>query len=269
MTDVLDDELTSAFERAHEAPQWAMPGWPDSAGRVRRAATRARTRYAAAAAVGLTLVAGGALAAVHALPSGEDRVLPSNGGNSTDANGATGAKWLLSPSDFDAYTAAHPSPSPSTDRVPSPAPSDAQLAQLQRDVSAALPAGATTVRSDAADGGVRGDAIIWLRLADGTPVAVERTRLDYPRVLSTAVDSATEEVAPEHFTDPQTWADGTAYTIVTGQAFGYGLDRQTQWSGPFVWTVTPDGWFTMWTAPVASDTLLGWAQSADASFVGG
>ncbi len=270
MNELLDAELTKAFDRAHDAPQWSSPAWPDPAGRIRRRAARTRTRRAVAGVAATAVVAGGVVAAAQLLPTGEDRVVPAEGGRAAATAGGDGTAWLLSPKDYEAYTAAHPSPSPSTDLVASPAPDDAELAQLQADIAAAVPATAQTVRADAADGGARGSATVWLRLADGTPVAVERYRLDYPRVLSADTDpAATEKLAPEQFTAPRTWADGTAYTVVTGMGFGYGFDAQTQWNGPFVWTVTPDGWFTSWTAPVDPQRLVDWAHSADAAFTSG
>lgn len=273
MTDLLDDELTSAFDRAHDASQWAAPTWTDPVDRIHRASARARTRTAIAGAGGLALVAGGVIAAVTMLPSGQDRVLvPADGGNGSQGTGRTGAQWLLSPNDYESYTAAHPSPSASPDSVPSPAPVDGELTRLQTDIVAALPAGAEIIRADAADGGAPGHATVWLRLADGTPVAVERYQLDYPLDLSWPVETSSDGQSPpvtEHTTQPEVWSDGTAYTVLTGTASGYGFGGGTQWSGPFVWTVTPDGWFTTWTAPVSVDKLLSWAQSADGSFVGG
>ena len=262
--DVLERRLTQAFTATHNDARWAGDGWPDPMGRLQRARRTQTRRIAVVSAVAAAGLAAGAVAGVSALSSSRDRVRVVGPAGQGDTG--SGLQWLLTSSQYDAYTRAHPSPSPAVDRVPSPAPADDQLRSLQADIAAALPADARTVRADAADGGVNGDATVWLRLSDGTPVAVERLRLNYPRVLSTTTDSSTEEIAPEHFTDPQTWADGTAYTVVTGQAWGYGMDERTQWSGPFVWTATADGWFTVWTAPVSTDRLLGWAEAADAHF---
>jgi hypothetical protein len=221
------------------------------------------------AGAGVCALAAGTVAAVDAWPTGADRVdVRPQGGAGPAAT--SGLDWLLSPQQYASYTGAHPSPSAAPESVHSPAPTDAELEQLRGDIAAALPADATTLRTDAADGGAKGFATVWLRLADGTPVGVERSRLSYPRVLSTTTDpSATEALAPEHFTDPGTWQDGSAYTVVTGSAWGYGFGVNDQWNGPFVWTATSDGWFTLWTAPVDADTLLGWAQAADAHFTGG
>ena len=272
--DLLERELTESFERAHQAPQWALPSWPDAAGRVRRAAIRARARRVTAATAVVAAVTGGAVVSAAALTTTDAQVhyRTLSGGDGGGATGQTGAQWLLSSSDYAQYTAAHPSPSAAPDLVPSPAPRDAELTQLQTDIAAALPAGATTVRADAADGGVRGQATVWLRLTDGTPVAVERHRLGYPLDLNWPEDTTSDgQPSPvtEHFTDPAAWADGTAYTVVTGTLFGYGFGAGTEWNGPTVWTVTPDGWFTMWTAPVSVDKLLSWARSADDSFAAG
>jgi len=259
---LLERRLEESFAAAHDDPRWAGDGWTDPVGRLRKAGRAHRRRVAVASGLSVAAIAGGAAAAVSAIPASNDRV----GVTAPMAHGqsGTGLDWLLTRSQYDAYTAAHPSPSPATDRVPSPAPVDDELRSLQADIAAALPNGVETVRADAADGGARGDATVWLRLADGTPVAVERYRLDYPRVLATDTDPATTEtVAAEQFSDPQTWSDGSAYTTITGQGWGYAFGRGTEWSGPFVWTVTPDGWFTSWTAPVTTEKLLGWAQAAD------
>lgn len=272
--ELLDRELTDAFERAHEAPQWALPSWPDAASRVSRAAIRARARRVTAAAAVVVAVATGAVVSAAAVTTSDDQVhyAPAAGGDGSGTADQTGAQWLLSSNNYAQFTAAHPSPSAAPDLVPSPAPQDAELTQLQTDIAAALPTGAGTVRADAADGGVRGQATVWLRLADGTPIAVERHRLTYPLDLGWPEETASGGGSPavtEHFTDPVTWEDGTAYTVLTGDLFGYGFGAGTEWNGPTVWTVTPDGWFTMWTAPVSVDKLLSWARSADGSFAAG
>jgi hypothetical protein len=263
--DLLERRLAKSFSGAHDEPRWAGDAWLDPIGHVHRARRTRVRRVAVVATIAAAGLVSGAIAGITALQSSKDqvRVIAPAG----HAQAGSGLDWLLTSSQYQDYVTAHPSPSPAADLVPSPAPVDDELRTLQSDIAAALPADAETVSADAADGGVRGDATVRLRLSDGTPVAVERLRLDYPRVLSTTTDSSTEAIAPEHFTDPRTWADGSAYTVVTGRAWGYGFDEQTQWSGPFVWTVTADGWFTIWTAPVSSDRLLSWAQTADASFV--
>lgn len=269
--DAIDSRLMQSFAAADDDPRWAGDSWSDPMGRVRRARRRHDRRVATVCALATAGLLAGGVAGVSALSSAQDRVRVV-GPTGQDATG-TGLDWLLTPSQYGAYTAAHPSPSPAVDRVPSPAPADNELQRLQADVAAALPSGVQTIRADAADGGVRGAATVWLRLDDGTPVAVERSRLTYPRALTTDTASGTTAsgttgaVAPERFTDPETWPDGTAYTVITGSGWGYGFDRATQWSGPFVWTATGDGWLTMWTAPVPTQRLLDWAQAADAHFV--
>jgi hypothetical protein len=265
--DLLDEQLKASFDTAHIDPRWAAPGWTDPVARVRRRAAVVRRRVAAVTVIAAVVAIAGVAAVVPHLRSADRISVQPAGGDVA----ATGLPWLLTPAQYAAYSAAHPSPSAAPDHVASPAPADAELQSLQADAVAALPAGARVVRADAADGGVRGDAVVWLRLADGTPVVVEREKLDYPRVLSTSTaPSSTDTAAPEHFTDPATWDDGTAYTVITGSLWGYGLDAQTHWQGPFVWTVTPDGWFTYWTAPVGAHRLLGWARAGDKTFtVGG
>jgi hypothetical protein len=263
--DLLDRDVHVAFDAAHHDPRWSGPVWTDPVARV-RAGARARRRRAAAVASVLTVALLGAGAvAVQTLRPATDRLQASPGAG----DDSSGLRWLLTPAQWDTYTAAHPSPSPMADHVASPAPADDGLRRLQSDVAAALPAGAHEVRADAADGGLAADAVVWFRLGDGTPVAVERRPLDYPLALELSTGGpVTERTPPEHFTDPLTWPSGTAYSVVTGQALGYGFGEGTEWSGPIVWTATPDGWFTSWTAPVDTDRLVGWAQAADANFTG-
>lgn len=266
--DLLEEHLQTAFEDARTDPRWSGSTWSDPAGRVRHRAKVVHRRAASATAMGAVVAVAGAAVALPHLRS-EDRVsVQPRGGDYP----STGLSWLLTPSQYGDYSAAHPSPSAAPDHVASPAPSDAELTQLDADVSAALGA-PQVIRRDAADGGDAGHAIIWALTGDaGTPVAVERYRLGYPLQVGDEVVPAptagSDASASEQFTDPQQWADGTAYTVATGDAFGYAFGPGQQWSGPVVWTVTPDGWFTSWTAPVSVDRLLGWARAADDSFTG-
>ena len=262
--DVLDPTVRDAFERAHGDLRWAGNRWTDPLPRLRAGVRAQRLRLATMAAVASVAVAGGGVAAVHALRPSPDRLTFAGSGT------GSGLDWLLTPAQYDAYQAAHPAPSAGPQQVTSPAPVDDAARRLQTDVTAAV-GDATTLRLDAADGGAEGHAVLWLRVGS-TPVAVERYRLDYPLV---AGETARPTAGPdsrdsaEAFTAPRTWADGTAYTVATGQAMGYAFSRDEQWSGPVVWTVTPDGWLTSWTAPVTSDRLLGWAQTADEHYTGG
>jgi hypothetical protein len=274
--DVLDRRLVESFASAHDEPRWDGEPWTHPGERLRKAGRAHSRRVAATSVLAAAGLVGGAVAGVSALTASSDQVRVI--GPAGHAATGTGLDWLLTKAQYDEYTRAHPSPSPASDRVPSPAPVDDQLRTLQADVNAALPADAQTVRADAADGGVAGHALVWQRLADGTPVVVERYRLDYP--LEADLPDHVGPTAPpdgeagdiysyESMTSPETWDDATAFTVLTGDAMGYALDRDTQWSGPIVWTVTADGWLTTWTAPVSTERLLGWAQAADARFIAG
>ncbi|MDQ1703664.1 MAG: hypothetical protein QOF18_30 [Frankiaceae bacterium] len=271
--DLIERRLHDAMGAAHDDPRWAGPEWSDPVRRVRRAARSRRAGRVGAAVAGLAVVSVGAGIALHALSPGADRVrvLPPATGSQ-----GSGADWLLTPQQFDAYVAAHPSPSPTANSVASPAPVTADLQQLESDLRAGVPGALTINRSDSADGGQRGHSVIWATRADGTQVVVERYKLDYPleaglpdgpRPTATPDGPATSHPADETFTSPRSWSDGSAYTVLTGDALGYSTGAGEAWSGPYVWTVTPDGWFTAWTAPVTVDTLTGWAQAADVSFV--
>jgi hypothetical protein len=270
MTDTLEQTLTAALTDAQTDPRWSGHDWPDAVRRVRRAGRASRTRHAAAAVASLAVVAGAGAVAVHSVTAGEDRV-----GVFTTAGGGDGSglDWLLTPEQYSAYAAAQPSPSYPPSLVASPAPADDELTKLRTDVFAAL-GRPRTLRLDPADGGRAGHAVIWATTSDsGTPVAIERYRLDYPVVAGSQVTPAptagSQRTTSEEFTDPRLWADGTAYTVATGDQMGYAFGPDQQWSGPVVWTVTADGWFTSWTAPVSADRLLAWAQAADASFDAG
>jgi hypothetical protein len=266
---VLDRTLSAAFDAAHTDPRWSGGEWHDPVNRVRGAARTARRRLASLVVVAAVVATGGAVSAVAALHPGADRLSVRPAGPGT----GTGLDWLLTADQYTAYAASHPTPSPAADHVPSPAPLGADTQRLQDDVRSALGA-ADTLRVDAADGGQAGHSVLWLRV-DGTPVAVERYRLDYP-LLAGWVDQPGPTATPaggapgtaprEDFTTPQAWPDGTAYTVATGDAVGYAFGKDEQWAGPVVWTVTADGWLTLWTAPVNPGRLLGWARAADASF---
>jgi hypothetical protein len=275
--DLIEQQLTESLNAAHHDPRWAGSVWIEPVGRVRRAARSARTRTVVAGGVGLAVLGAGLAVGLQAITPGTDRVgviHPAGDGSSP----ASGLDWLMTSRQYAAYVAAHPSPSPSRDLVASPAPRSAELDQLLSDVAAAAP-DARTMREDAADGGERAHAVVWLTLADGTPAAVERYRLDYPleagaptgpRSTATPAGNGTDPLIYEQFTDPATWDDGTAYTVATGNAMGYAVEQgqspDSAWSGPVIWTVTPDGWFTSWTAPVSVDRLTRWAQESDAHF---
>lgn len=272
----LERRLAESFKAAHDEPRWAGEDWTDPVNRVRHAHRTQSRRIAAVSAVATAGLVAGGIATVAAVTGSQDQVRVIGPAGHGDTG--TGLDWLMTRDQFRTYVAAHPSPSPATDRVPSPAPVDDELRSLQADVTAALPAGTRIVRADAADGGNAGEATVMTKLPDGTPVVIERRHLDYPMEDpgyngASPVPTATIGTSPDEppltevYTDPRTWSTGTAYSIVTGNVMGMGVPSEGGWMGPFVWTATADGWFTSWTAPVPSERLLGWAQAADAHFV--
>lgn len=259
--DVLDRPLREAFERAHTDTRWAGRAWPDPVPRVRAGVrvSRVRTTALAGAAVIVLAGVGGVLVTKAAQPAVDSLRAPI-----ATQGGGSGLDWLLTPEQYDAYSAAHPSPSAGPQKAPSPAPIDADARRLEADVTAAV-GSADPVRLDPADGGDVGHAVLWLHV-DGTPLAVERYRLRYPLVAGDQAETTAGAARPggaESFTAPQEWPDGTAYTVATGTVMGYAFGADERWSGPVVWTVTPDGWLTSWTAPVPAQQLLAWAHAAE------
>jgi hypothetical protein len=269
---VLEMRLEDSFAAAHDDPRWGGDTWADPVGRLRRANQTYRHRLAAASFLGVVALTAGVVAGVAALRSSGDevRITPLTQGS---AGSGSGLNWLLPLNDYRSYEAAHPQPSAGPQTVPSPAPRDSALATLEDDVRAVLPAGTHILRDDPAAGGAKGMLQVELRLPDGSPVFVQRQKLDYPVPLAayTGPGAPDPGFADEHFTDPQSWADGTAYSVITGSSWGYSFPASEggdSWAGPYVYTATSDGWFTAWTAPVPADKLLGWAQAADEHFVG-
>lgn len=269
----LERRLGESFATAHDDPRWAGEGWTDPLDRLARARRSARRRTSVLSVLGVAVVSAGVIAGAVALRPGHDelRASPQSAGT---ADAGSGLTWLLPLDDYRSYEAAHPQPSADPAMVPSPAPRDAALTTLEENVSSVLPAGTRLLRDDAAAGGAKGMLEAELRLPDGSPLYVQRQKLDYPVPLAAYTGSGTPDpgMADEHFTQPQTWSDGTAYSVITGSSWGYSLPASEggdNWSGPWVYTATGDGWFTAWSAPVATNRLLGWAQAADAAFVAG
>jgi hypothetical protein len=269
---LLERRLEESFVVAHDDPRWAADAWADPVGRLRRANRTHHRRLAIASCLGVVTLTAGVVLGASALRSNSDevRVVPLSPGS---AAGVSGLNWLLPLSDYRTYESAHPRPSAEPQTVPSPALRGTALAALEDDVKAVLPAGARILRDDAAGGGAKGMLEVELRLPDGAPLYVQRQKLDYPVPLAAYTGTGTPDpgFADEHFTDPQSWPDGTAYSVITGSSWGYSLPASEGgdfWSGPYIYTATADGWFTSWTAPVSAAKLLGWAQAADARFVG-
>jgi hypothetical protein len=268
---LLERRLEESFAVAQDDPRWSAECWTDPLGRLRRARRTQGRRLMGAAALAAAGVFVAAALGVSAWQRSNDqlRVISPAGPAAT----GSGLDWLLPLHDYHSYVAAHPQPSGGPDIVPSPAPRNEELAALEDDIRAVLPAGTRVLRDDAAAGGAEGMLEVELRLPDGTPIYVQRQKLDYPIALAayTGTGSPDPGVADEHFTDPNTWPDGTAYSVITGSSWGYGFPSSEGgdfWSGPYVYTATGKGWFTAWTAPVSSDRLLGWAQAADEHFAG-
>jgi len=276
--DVVERTLAESFATAQDDARWAGDGWTDPLGRLRRAQRSHRRRLAIAATIGAAALAGGVAAAIAAIPTSSDRLGvtdPAAGGQT-----GTGLDWFMTSDRYNAYVEAHPSPSPYYVKVPSPAPMDDELRTLKSDVAAALPADARLTRADAADGGNAGEAVVNMTLRDGTPVVIERQQLHYPledpgyngASPAPGMTPGTDETKPpltEVYSDPEIWPTGTAYSVVTGNVMGMGVQSEGGWNGPFVYAVTADGWFTRWTAPVTVERLLGWARASDEHFTAG
>jgi hypothetical protein len=264
--DEIEARVAAALRAAPDDPRWAPPGWDDPVTRVRAAAGRSRRRH-------ITLGGLGALTASVLLVAGFSawshdtstvRVGPAGTGQ------GSGLDWLLTPQQWAAYTTAHPSPSPSRDVVASPAPVSVELHRLQAEVTSTL-GDVQVLRADAANGGDAGHLLVWVRTGDGTPVVVERYRLGYPVEAGTSGASAPPGgAAGETYSEPEQLSTGSAMTALTGDRMGYSFGGGgDQWTGPIVWVVTPDGWFTSWTAPVSVGVLRGWAAAGDLQFSAG
>jgi hypothetical protein len=270
---VLERRLQESFAVAHDDARWAADTWADPLGRLRHNKRNRRRRLAVASCAGVVALVAAAVAGGRALRSSSDvvRVAPLSQG---PAATGSGLNWLLPLPDYRSYVAAHPQPSAGPQVVPSPAPRDSALTTLEDDVNAVLPPGTRILRDDAAAGGAKGMLEVELRLPDGSPLMVQRQKLDYPVALAAYTGDGTPDpgFADEHFTNPQTWADKTAYSVITGTSWGYSFPASEggdYWAGPYVYTATAEGWLTAWTAPVSADKLLGWAQASDAHFIGG
>jgi hypothetical protein len=253
----IEGQLHEVLHALRDGELVQPPASPGTAHRVETAARAWRRRQRVAAAALVVLLAGGAFTAVRLLPGpAAGRIVPTSPGGQHGPR-PSGLAWLLTPARWAAYTAAHPSPSPNPVMVPSPAPPNAALRELESDALHVLP-GARVVRADSADGGQQGQLVIWLRLGN-LPVVVSRNLLHYPIEAGGFLGS-------EHVSRPRRLATGSAVAVLSGGADGYSALGRT-WSGPFVWTVTPDGWFTAWTAPVPVGEVLRWAVRSDQRFV--
>jgi hypothetical protein len=248
MTDVdmFESALAEHIRALRHDPGLTTVTWADPMGRLRRARHRRQAKVGGLALAGVTAVAGVA-STVH-LPRHRDTV----GTARTTGEPGSGLDWLLTHDDYLVHNRAHPSPSDFHDMVASPAPVSDELLALKSAVAAAMPAGTLISELDAANGGRRDE--LHLRATVGTaPVIVERRRLAYP--LETSTGTGMTEA---------TWlATGSAIAVAVNSHESY-----DDWSGPFVWVATADGWLTTWTSPLPVDQLRAWAVAADAHSAG-
>ncbi|MCW2572639.1 MAG: hypothetical protein JWO88_2697 [Frankiales bacterium] len=254
-TDPTEELLAAALADARTDARWAIPAKAHTPTAVRRAATRQRTRNAGLALASLAAVGVGSAAATGAFGTSPNHAGLQYGNGATPApspvRGITpawiptsGADWVLVTKGYDAFVASHRLPSPAPHDVQSPGPLTEYSAQLEREVQAALPAGATTVRADAVDGRA-GTAAVHAKLADGTQVEVQRIPLQQP--IPDRYNG--QEQASMSRRD---LATGSVLVTITG-------------AGYFAFTVTPGGVQTSWYAPesVPLTTLAAWAEAAD------
>ena len=108
-----------------------------------------------------------------------------------------------------------------------------------------------------APNGLAGAAAIHARLADGTPVEVERMQLQEP--ISTQFGGEGPQ-RPMTRRDLQT---GSVLVTIAGAGYGWGPDIPADANVALV--VTPTGEYTYWAAPlsVPLDTVRSWAEAAD------
>jgi len=168
----------------------------------------------------------------------------------------SGSDWVLAKPAYDDFVASHVLPSPAPHTVRSPAPLTTASAHLEGDVSGALPPDASTVRQDAPNG-LAGAAAIHARLADGTPVEVERMQLQEP--ISTQFGGEGPQ-APMTRRDLPT---GSVLVTIAGAGYGWGPDIPPDANIAFV--VTANGEQTSWAAPlsVPLSRVASWAEAAD------
>jgi hypothetical protein len=269
VTDPTEELLAAALAGARTDDRWALAAPPQALTRVRRAATRQRARSAGMAVVGLTAAVSGAtfgLAALgHGGPDGAV-VVPGTQGDPTAAPSpvpgispawtpTSGRDWVLDKGAYDAFVAAHTLPSSAPHDVQSPAPLTDYSARLASDVGSALPAGSTLVRQDAPDG-LAGSAAVQARLADGTPVNVQRIPLQQPITSSFGGDGAPSAARRD-------LASGSVLLTIAHGGYGWGPDIPQGANIAIV--VAVDGTETSWSAPVSVPlpTVAQWAEVAD------
>jgi hypothetical protein len=265
VTDPIEELLAAALADARTDDRWAIAPKAQALTAVRRSAARRRT----ATAGGALLVAAGATAGISLAVGhdpGQQTVIqqPADGGTQPHAvpgvepewTPTTGSEWVLDKPAYDDFVMTHILPSPAPHTVRSPAPLTEASGRLLRDVEQGLPADATTVRQDAPNG-LAGAGAIHVRLADGTPVEVERMQLQEPISTQFGGDGPQK---------PMTRHDlptGSVIVTIAGALYGWGPGIAG--GANIALVVTPTGQYTYWAAPVSVPltTVAGWAEAAD------
>ena len=274
--DPLERLLATALRDARTDDRWAVPTAPGLAHRVRRATVRRRRQRAlVAVTAGLALVGGGtavlaqargggAADSVYARPTTTSpAAAPSPvAGVSPDYLVDEGSDWLLSRDDYVDFFTTHSMPSPRPNPVQSPAPLTGASARLLADVESVLPDGATTDRQDALDGDPARVGV-HVRLADGTPVEVEREPLQTPIAYLGVGGSGSIGSGVSAVQD----VPGSASAFVVFPGISYGWGPGVEHGARRVLVVRPDGEATSWYAPlsVPVETVTQWALGADAA----
>lgn len=241
---------------------------------VVRRKRRARQRLViTGASVAALALAGGSVALVSLRSSSSSTLSPYLEGGlpaGSPAPGITpafvpgsGRDWLLTGPEYDAYRASHthPSPAPGQSVVHSPAPLSSQSAQLLEDVTAAtLPSSASLRREDSV-GGQPNVAAVHVRLADGTPIEIQRAQAQEPFAYAmTGIDGSSTMTAPgAHVVD----VPGTSSAAGVIPDASYGFAGRTDRTEEVV-VVTRGGVVTTWWAPVTVPLadLQQWAIAA-------
>jgi hypothetical protein len=264
--DPIEELLAAALAGARTDDRWAIPPNAQALTSVRRAAARQRTATAgaallaaAAAGVGITVAVGsdGQQTVVQQPADSPDRAQPVPG-IEPDWIPTSGSDWVLDKPAYDEFVTSHLLPSPAPHTVRSPAPLTDASARLLRDVLKGIAPDASTVRQDAPNG-LAGAAAIHARLADGTPVEVERMQLQEPISTQFGGDG------PQR---PMTRRDlPTGSVLVTIAGAGYGWGPGIPEGANVALVVTPTGEYTSWAAPltVPLQTVASWAEAADGS----
>jgi hypothetical protein len=266
ITDPIEALLAAALAEARTDDRWAVAASPQALTRVRRSASRQRTRAVGLAVVGFAAATGGASLGLSALGHGGDGgavVVPGAPGAtlqpvpgiSPEWTPASGGDWVLDKAAYDDFVASHTLPSSKPHTVQSPAPLTDYSARLENDVRNALSTGPALVRQEAPDG-QQGTAAIHALLVDGTPVEVSRMPLQQP--ISTMYGGDAGPV----ITVRRDLPNGSVLLTIEHSGYGWGPGIPEGANTAIV--ITRGGEETTWNAPVAIplDTVARWAQVA-------